>query len=204
MICCCLFITIFYSFLSILFPLSNRLFKVLNFLFISTPSFFSGLIVALIAVRYLPFFSFSGSFESVSDYIFFLPPAFVLSLYPMAILSKILANEMEEILKKPYILAARAYAFNEKKICYIYALKNAVIPYLAAISNQLPMLFTGAFIVEIIFSVPGIGSLLIKSVLERDFPMLEAIIILNGIIFILTNIFFENLYPLIDPRIRKK
>ena len=175
----------------------------INFLFVSTPTFFSGLVVALIAYRYLPVYSFSGSFNSVRDYFYFVPPAFVLALYPMAILSRILAKELDKVLTNQYILAARAFALPERMIFYKYALRNAAVPYLAAFSNQLPMFFTGAFIVEIIFSIPGVGSLLVRSILQQDFPMIEGIIILNGIIFIMINLFFEMLYPLIDPRINK-
>jgi len=208
------FITLTLVFFSLLIILVYTLFGIhsvylrkiahyLNFLFISTPTFFSGLLLAILMVKYSPFSFFSGSFESIGDYVFFLFPAFVLALYPMGILSRILIEEMERILKSQFIVAANAFGVPKRAILYRYALRNAVIPYIAAFSNQLPAFFTGAFIVEVIFSVPGIGLLLIRSILERDFPMLEGIIIMNGLIFILTNLLFETVYPLVDPRIRK-
>ena len=64
------------------------------------------------------------------------------------------------------------------------------------------MLFTSTFIVEIIFSIPGIGSLLIQSLLQRDFPMLEGIVILNGSVVIIVYMLFDLVYPMIDPRVR--
>lgn len=174
----------------------------LNFLFISTPTFFSGVIVAIVVFLFYPFTSFSGDILSIADILYLLPPAFVLALYPMAILARILRHEMERINKCIFITSARALGFSEMQIRLRHSLKNALVPFMAALSNQLPMLFTGAFIVEIIFSIPGIGSLLIKSILHKDFPMLEAVVILNALLFISINLVFEFLYPVIDPRIR--
>ena len=111
---------------------------------------------------------------------------------------------MERINNSTFITFARSQGLPELKIRFKYILKNALIPFLAAFSNQLPILFTGAFIVEIIFSLPGIGSLLVKSILQKDLPMLEGVVILNGILFIVINLIFETLYPIIDPRIRKQ
>ena len=142
----------------------NKMFKKINFLFISVPTFFSAIIIALISIRYLPSYTFSGAFNSMDDYLFFLPPAFVLALYPMAIISRILIEEMETILNSQYILTARSFALPKLIIMYKYAFRNALIPCMATFSNQLPTLFTGAFIVEIIFSIPGIGILLIKKI----------------------------------------
>ncbi len=173
----------------------------INFMLISTPTFFSGLLVALFSIKFFSFSSFNGLSGSIGNYLFFLPPAFALAVYPMGILTNILTREMQSILKSDYILAARAYAVPERQIFYKFALRGAVIPYLAALSNQLPVLFTGAFILEIIFSIPGVGSLLVKSIFARDFPMIEGILIVNGMIFILINLFFELIYPVVDSRI---
>lgn len=178
--------------------------ELLNFLFISTPTFFSGIVIAILTFLFYPFTAFSGDFQSIEDLLYMLPPAFVLALYPMAILARILKQEMERIDNSAFITFARSQGLPELKIRFKYILKNALIPFLAAFSNQLPMLFTGAFIVEIIFSLPGIGSLLVKSILQKDMPMLEGVVILNGILFMVINLIFETLYPIIDPRIRKQ
>lgn len=180
----------------------NSIIDYVNFLFISTPTFFSGVIIAIVVFLFYPFTSFSGDIFSIADILYLLPPAFVLALYPMAILARILRQEMGRINKSIFITSARALGFSEMQIRLRHSLKNALVPFLAALSNQLPMLFTGAFIVEIIFSIPGIGSLLIKSILHKDFPMLEAVVILNALLFVFINLLFEFLYPVIDPRIR--
>jgi ABC-type dipeptide/oligopeptide/nickel transport system permease component len=119
----------------------------------------------------------------------------------MAILSGILKEEMHSVLGSPYITAEKSLGFPEVMILLKYGLKNTLIPLLSALSNILPILLTGAFIVEIIFSIPGVGSILVKSILEQDFPMLECTVIVNGAFFVIVNLGFEFLYPIVDPRI---
>lgn len=201
----------FFVFFYILFVIScppkariNWIIESINFLLISVPTFFSGVAIAILAFLFYPFTSFSGNFQSSADFFYMLPPAFVLAFYPMAILAKILKQEMEKINESLFVTCARAQGVSELKIRFKHILRNALIPFLAALSNQLPMLFTGAFIVEIIFSLPGIGSLLVKSILQKDLPMVEGVVILNGILFIVINLIFEMMYPIIDPRIKKQ
>lgn len=179
----------------------RRLHDLADFLMSSLPVFFSGIIVALLALYIYPFTSFSGRLDSWESVLFLAPPALVLALYPMAILSGILKEEMESSLQSLYVTAQRSWGFSERSILFRYALKNCLIPIVSTLSNILPVLLTGAFVVEIIFSVPGIGTLLVKSILERDFPMLECIVIVNGAFFVLVNLGFEYLYPVLDPRI---
>lgn len=190
------------SVISSLLVTSVRRFQdMFEFLISSLPIFFSGIIVALLSLNYFPVTSFSGELRSWSDLFYMIPPALVLSFYPIAILSKILREEMASVIESHYVIAEKSWGFSDIVILYLYALKNVLIPVLSALSNILPALLTGAFIVEIIFAIPGIGSLLVKSILERDFPMLECTVIMNGAFFIIVNLGFEYLYPMVDPRI---
>ena len=190
--------------LSFLAPGLRRCQALIEFLMSSLPIFFSGIIVALFVLYFYPVTSFSGEVHSWKDLLYLFPPALVLAFYPMAILSRILRNEMESVLESPYVMAEKSWGFSELAILFRYALKNVLIPVLSALSNILPVLLTGAFIVEIIFTIPGIGSLLIKSILERDFPMLECTVIINGAFFVIVNLGFEYLYPVVDPRIARE
>lgn len=174
----------------------------LDFIWVSLPTMFSGLLIALLASNYYPFTSFSGSLDRLTDFLYLLPPAFALALYPMAVLSRIIRAEIAEVRKSQFVLTARAFGFSNGTVLLHHILKNVTIPILAALSNLIPILFTSTFIIEIVYSIPGIGTLLIRSLLQRDFPMLEGIVILNGLIVISTYLFFEILYPLIDPRIK--
>ncbi len=200
-------ILVFYLFtvvLSFLVPGLRRCQDLLEFFMSSLPIFFSGILVALLVLSFYPITSFSGQVSSVKDLLYLLPPALVLAFYPMAILSRILKNELEGALRSLYVMAEKSQGFSAYVILFRYALKNALIPVLSGLSNILPVMLTGAFIVEIIFSIPGIGSLLIQSILERDFPMLECTVIVNGAFFVMVNLGFEYLYPVVDPRMARK
>ena len=190
--------------LSFLVPVLHRFSDLSDFLMSSLPIFFSGILVAILSLRFYPVVSFSGKIASIEDILYLIPAALVLSFYPMAILSGILKEEMSAVLQSPYVTAERSWGFSDAVILLTYAFRNTLVPILAAFSNILPALFTGAFIVEIIFSIPGIGSLLVKSILEQDFPMLECTVIMNGAFFVLVNLLFESVYPAVDPRIVRR
>ena len=93
---------------------------------------------------------------------------------------------------------------SEWSIFWKHKMKNSLIPLLSILGSQLPALLTGAFIVEIIFSIPGIGSLLIASVLQRDLPMLRGLVIINGAMVIAIQAAVELSYPLVDPRMARR
>jgi peptide/nickel transport system permease protein len=182
------------------FIVGIRLVGFLDFVWVSLPSILSAVFLALLAVNYYPFSTFSGHLNSTSDVLFLLPPALALAMYPMAILSRIVRSELRELGKAPFIVAARASGFSKARILGTYMLRNSLVPFLSALASQIPLLFTGALVVELVFSVPGIGSLLLKSLLQRDLPMLEGIVILNGCIVVVIHFALELVYPLIDPR----
>ena len=182
------------------FLLRTRLPGYLDFLCVSMPSMFSGVLIGLAAVTYLPVTSFSGRFQSLGDLLFFVPPAVALALYPMAILSRVLRAEVRRLSAAPFIVAARAAGYPEWRILCPRILKNALPPVVAALSAQLPMLFTGAFIVEAIFSIPGTGTLLIRALLQRDMPMLQSIVLVNGCAVLAAQFLMQLLLPLLDPR----
>jgi peptide/nickel transport system permease protein len=110
---------------------------------------------------------------------------------------------MRKVSESDYVRAAHARGLASGTMLRSYILRNSLVPLLAAFGNQLPLLLTSTFIVEIVFSVPGIGALLLKSVLERDLPMLEGIVLATSFFTIGIGLLLELLYPLADPRIRK-
>ena len=119
----------------------------------------------------------------------------------MAVVSNILRNEINRLDREPFVTVARAFGCDEFTVRTRHVLRNACLPVLSAFSSQLPMLFTGAFIVEVIFSLPGLGHCWLDAILQRDFVVLEAIVVTNGMVFIVVNLIFEIIYPTIDPRI---
>jgi peptide/nickel transport system permease protein len=177
---------------------------VADFLFLALPTLFSAVLVALLTVAYFPFTRFSGWIVTAGDLLFLVPPAVVLALYPMGVLGRIAKHQIRSIAKSDFVRAARARGTSELTIVRSYMLRNSLVSLLAAFGNQLPLLLTSTFIVEIVFSVPGIGTLILKSVLERDLPMLEGIVVATSLLTILINLVLELIYPFVDPRIGAK
>lgn len=176
--------------------------ELLDFSCISLPTLFASVIVALGTIAYYPYTRFSGTLSTLEDWLYLIPPAFVLALYPMGVLGRIMRAQFHAIEHSLYVRAARALGLSEFTILYRYILRNALVPLLSALGNQLPLLLTSTFVVELIFSIPGIGALLLRSVLERDLPMLEGIVIATSAFIIATGLILEAIYPLVDPRIR--
>lgn len=179
----------------------RHLSEAFDFLCVALPTLFSGVVVALVAVAYYPYTRFSGSLASLEDWLFLFPPAAVLALYPMGVLGRIAKGQMRAVAQAGYVQAARACGLSQATILRSYLVRNSLVPLLAAFGNQLPLLLTSTFIVEIVFSVPGIGALLLNSVLQRDLPMLEGIVITTSLLTISVALLLEVLYPLADPRI---
>ncbi len=181
--------------------LQNRIGELLDFLCVSTPSLFSGVVLSLLAVRFYPFSYFSGHLNSPEYFLALLPPAIALALYPMAVLSRILRSELRAAANAPFVVAARAAGHPEHWILFRYMARSAVLPVLSALSSLLPMLFTGAYVVEVIFSLPAAGTLLAKSLLQRDWPMIEGLVLLNGCLVLGIRFAVELAFPLVDPRV---
>ena len=177
--------------------------EVSAFFCVSLPTLFSGVVVALLAVAYYPYTRFSGSLATAADWLFLLPAAFVLALYPMGILGRIARTQMQSVANADYVRAAHARGLVDRTVLRSYVLRNSLVPLLAAFANQVPLLLTSTFIVEIVFSIPGVGALLLKSVLERDLPMLEGIVVVTSLMTIALTLLLDLMYPLVDPRIRK-
>ncbi len=194
------------TYLAIALSLASRaplLAEATDFACVSTPTLFSAMVVALGSVTFYPFTRFSGTFASPQDWLFLLPAAVVLALYPMGVLGRIGRARIQEVLLFDHVRAARALGLRERTILYKHVLRNALVPLLATFSVQLPLMLTNTFVVEIVFSVPGIGSLLLRSVLERDLPMLQGISIVTASFLLVLYVIVDLLYPIIDPRIAR-
>lgn len=193
-----------YAFVS-LFMLARgygHLLSIFNFSISTLPTLFVAVLIALVSLRFYPYTTYTANLGDFESWMALLPPSLVLALFPMATLSRIVQSNTSDLLRTQFILAARARGLPETSIYFKHIFRNLLIPIVALFSNVLPQLFTAAFIVEIVFSLPGIGSLLVKSILQQDFPMLEGIVLANAIVVTGAYIISDALYPLIDPRVR--
>lgn len=109
---------------------------------------------------------------------------------------------MLEVLQEEYIRAARARGLTETRVLGRHALRNAALPIITVLGMQFGALLAGAVITETIFSWPGIGQLLIESIQKRDYPVVQACVLLISATYVIVNLVTDILYVVIDPRIR--
>jgi oligopeptide transport system permease protein len=143
----------------------------------------------------LPFVGW-GSFQHT------LLPTVVLALGPGAFLTRITRASMLEAIRQDYVRTARSKGLHERAVIVGHALKNALIPVATIVGPLTAGLITGSFIIETLFSVPGIGRLYIISVLQRDYPMIMSTTLLYAFLIMIANLTVDLVYGAIDPRIR--
>ena len=116
--------------------------------------------------------------------------------------SRFLRSSMLDVINQDYLRTARAKGLSEQKVMFKHALRNALIPLVTLLALDLPYIFGGAVFIEMLFAWPGMGLLYYQAALQRDYPILMAILIIGGISIILSNLLADVLYAYLDPRIR--
>jgi peptide/nickel transport system permease protein len=129
-------------------------------------------------------------------------PAIALGTSNMAFIARITRSAMLEVLREDYIRTARSKGLAERVIVYRHALRNALLPVVTLFGFELGRLISGTVIIETIFLVPGMGKLLIDSIGNRDFPMIQAVVLVIAVTVLVMNLFADLLYAWLDPRIR--
>jgi len=183
--------------------------------FYSMPSFLIGvLLLGLFAVRldWLPSSQMTSLFHEqlsfngriVDSIRHLILPVTTLGVSFSAVFFKYIRGSMVESLHSNYILAARARGVSSGKIFFKYSLRNSLLPLISTIGLSLPMLFSGALIVEVVFSLPGMGRVMFYAALARDYPVIIAAGSLAFLSVVLGNLLADILYMVADPRIRLK
>jgi peptide/nickel transport system permease protein len=129
-------------------------------------------------------------------------PSFTLAFGLMTITMRITRASLIDVLNRDYIRLAQAKGLPKRKILFRHALKNALLPVVTVIGYQLGALLTGTVIVEYVFNYPGIGRLLIFSIIRRDYPLIQGVVLFVALIYIFINFITDILYKKIDIRIR--
>ena len=129
-------------------------------------------------------------------------PAVALGATSMATIARMARSTMLDVLTLDYVRTARAKGVGERQVVAHHALRNALLPVVTLIGLQLGLLLSGAVLTETIFALPGLGRLAITSVLARDYPVVQGVVIIAACIFVLANLLVDVLYAYLDPRIR--
>ena len=178
--------------------LIDRLVTVVSLASVSVVQFWLGLmLIVLFAVQlgWLP----TGGYGGLS---YVLLPALTLAARPIGRIAQITRSAMLDELAKPYVVTARAKGVSEFKVVYLHALKNAAIPIVTMIGDELSALLTGAILVEKIFAWPGIGQLIIDSLSHGDLPLIQASIAVVATLVVTVNLLVDLSYRVFNPKIR--
>ena len=180
--------------------------RVFTLVGISIPTFFSGILLTILLIRafgWLPPLGYEDIWEDPWTNIKqLLLPALALGFYDMAFIARVTRSSMMEILREDYMRTARAKGLRETVVLARHGLKNAVLPVLTISGWQFGRLFGGTVIIEKIFLIPGVGQLLIDAIYQRDFPTIQAVIVIVALSIVVVNLLVDLLYGWLDPRIR--
>ena len=172
---------------------------------LTVPPFWLGILMILVLSTLAPSLQLLGYVPFTEDPLgniqrLFLP-AFALSLPIMANLARLLRSTLLEALQQDYIRTARAKGMPARRILYKHALRNAIIPFVTSVGIMAGYLLGGAIVIEQVFAIPGMGRLILGAIAERNYPLLQASILLVTCTFVLVNFAVDVIYTLIDPRI---
>lgn len=176
----------------------DRVGKIFALLGLSLPSFWVGLVMILFFSVYLGWLPSSGA-GTVWHLIM---PAFALGWFFAAAHMRMTRSSMLEVMGSEYVKLARLKGLPERMVITKHAFKNALIPVLTLAGINLVIMVNVAVIVETVFAWPGIGRLLYEGVAFRDFPVVQATVLLGGVMIVVVNLLVDILYAVIDPRIR--
>ncbi|BAD71160.1 MULTISPECIES: nickel ABC transporter permease [Thermus] len=171
---------------------------VLALLGVSMPVFWFGLLAILIFSVELGWFPVAGK-GTLAHLVL---PAVTLGINATALLARMTRGTLVEVLSQDYIRTARAKGLAERVVIFKHALRNALIPVVTVAGLEFGSLLAGAVITETIFAWPGLGQLLVGSILSRDYPVVQGAVLLVAFTFTLVNLMVDLLYAWIDPRVR--
>ncbi len=173
---------------------------------LTIPSFWLGIVLILVMSSLAPGFASLGYVPFTQDPLGnlqrMLLPAFALALPILANLSRLVRSAMLDALGQDYIRTARAKGASERLVVYRHALRNALIPFVTSVGIMTGYLLGGAIVVEQVFAIPGLGRLILGAIAERNYPLIQATILVVTVGFVLVNFLVDLLYRLIDPRVR--
>jgi peptide/nickel transport system permease protein len=167
------------------------------------PSFWLGIMLILIAGLELHLFPVGGYGEDLPGHLYsmFLPGLTVaIAISPLLIRS--LRTSMLAVLESEYVATARSKGIKERRVLFRHVLRNAAIPAVTVLGVNIGFLVGGTLVVENVFALPGIGNLMIQSIFDRDFPVVQGVTMVFAILVVLVNLSTDVVYSLLDPRVR--
>lgn len=185
----------------------DRTFTFFAILGFSIPAFWLGLVLQLVFGLKIGWFPVSGISSpgggNILDVLHHMVlPTMALAAEPMALIGRMTRSSLLEVVQEDFVKTARAKGLPEAAILARHALKNAFVPILTVIGMQLGFVLAGSVFVEVIFSWPGIGALMVNGILARDFPLVQGAILIVSVSYVFVNLAVDILYAYVNPTIR--
>lgn len=175
----------------------DKIVRIIIFVGTAIPDYWLSLILLTFFSLKFPIFPVSG-IESTASYVL---PAFALSMSYISVYIRLIRNNMIETLREDYIYYARVRGLKEKRVIYKHALKNSIHSSLNALGMSIVKLIAGTFVIENIFVLPGLGRLCVSAIFNRDYPIIQAYILMMAVLFVICNFLVDIASMLIDRRI---
>lgn len=173
--------------------------RVISVTFASLPTFWLGLMLILLFAVWLGVLPVQGDMMTAKGWIL---PAITLSLGSASTLARLVRSSMLEVLNSEYIRTARAKGVGEASVVLKHAMRNALVPIITVAGFQIGGLLGGAVVTENIFGLPGMGTLIINAINNRDYPVIQGTILFTAFTYLGVNIIVDVMYAYVDPRIR--
>lgn len=175
---------------------------------LTIPSFWLGIVLIFMAAAWFPGVSTIGyvpfSTDPMANLQRMLLPVIALSLPMLANLSRLVRSAMLDALSQDYIRTARAKGVGPRGIVYKHALRNALIPFITSVGVSTGYLLGGSIVIEQVFAIPGLGRLVLGAIAERNYPLVQATILVMTFSFVIVNFVVDLLYSVIDPRVSQR
>jgi peptide/nickel transport system permease protein len=164
----------------------------------SMPDFWIGFVLLIVFAVNLGWFAPAG-FDTVSAIIL---PTVTIAILQVALISRLVRREMVANLTAPYLTVARSRGVPERRLVWGHAFGNSAIPVVTALGTRFAAMLNGVVIVEVVFKWPGVGELVVNALKQRDFPLIQATVLVTVVLALLVQLVVDLLYPLMDPRVR--
>lgn len=175
---------------------------------LTIPSFWLGIVSIFMVSKFLPGVSALGYVPFTQDPLGNLQrmilPVIALSLPMLANLSRLVRSAMLDALGQDYIRTAKAKGASRRRMVYRHALRNALIPFITSVGVSVGYLLGGAIVIEQVFAIPGLGRLVLGAISERNYPLVQATILVMTSAFVIVNFLVDMLYAVIDPRVARR
>lgn len=183
----------------------DHIVRVLTGIGLSLPSFWVGLLILIALVTIFhwlpPLKVIPLSEDPIGNLAQFAAPALAVSLHASAVLARVVRASMLEVLDEDYVRTARSKGLPEWMVVARHAFRNSLPPVLATIGVVAASILTGTIVIETVFNMPGLGRYLIDSITRRDYPVLQAVMMLTAVVVIITNLVVDIVQGMIDPRV---